>query len=115
MIYAITALFVFQLLGEILVQLVSIPLPGPLAGMLLHTLALLLRGAVPTALEQTSSHILQHLMLLFIPAVTGVMLYFEHVAQEWQPFLLATLGGTVLTLIVTGVVLNYLLRKEEQE
>lgn len=115
MIYAITALFVFQLLGEVLVQILGIPLPGPLAGMLLLTVALLIRGHVPDALENTANNILQNLMLLFIPAVTGVMMYFERVANEWRPFLLATLGGTVLTLIVTGVVLNYLLNKEEQK
>ncbi|MCX5590051.1 CidA/LrgA family protein [Alcaligenes endophyticus] len=114
MIFAITALFIFQLLGEVLVQLLGIPLPGPLAGMLLLTVALFIRNQVPEPLENTANHILQHLMLLFIPAVTGVMMYFERVASEWRPFLLATLGGTVLTLVVTGVVLNYLLNKEEQ-
>lgn len=114
MIYAITALFIFQLLGEVVVQAFSIPLPGPLAGMLLLTLALLIRGKAPVALEQTAGKLLQHLMLLFIPAVTGVMMHFERVASEWLPFIAATLGGTVLTLIVTGAVLNYLLNKKEQ-
>ena len=69
MIYAITALFAFQLLGEILVQTLSLPLPGPLAGMLLLTAALLIRGGVPSSLESTASVMLQNLMLLFIPGI----------------------------------------------
>ncbi len=115
MIYAITALFAFQLLGEILVQTLSLPLPGPLAGMLLLTAALLIRGDVPSSLESTASVMLQNLMLLFIPAVTGVMLYFDRVAEEWQPFLIATLGGTVITMVVTALVLNRLLKNRQEE
>src|SRR5690606_5820787 len=115
MIYAITALFAFQLLGEILVQTLSLPLPGPLAGMLLLTAALLIRGGVPSSLESTASVMLQNLMLLFIPAVTGVMLYFDRVAEEWQPFLIATLGGTVITMVVTALVLNRLLKNRQEE
>ena len=83
MIYAITALFAFQLLGEILVQTLSLPLPGPLAGMLLLTAALLIRGGVPSSLESTASVMLQNLMLLFIPAVTGVMLATAVHAAPW--------------------------------
>ncbi len=115
MIYAITALFAFQLLGEILVQTLSLPLPGPLAGMLLLTAALLIRGGVPSSLESTASVMLQNLMLLFIPAVTGVMLYFDRVAEEWQPFLIATLGGTIITMVVTALVLNRLLKNRQEE
>lgn len=115
MIYAITALFAFQLLGEILVQTLSLPLPGPLAGMLLLTAALLIRGGVPSSLESTASVMLQNLMLLFIPAVTGVMLYFDRVAKEWQPFLIATLGGTIITMVVTALVLNRLLKNRQEE
>lgn len=115
MIYAITALFVFQLLGEILVQALSLPLPGPLAGMLLLAVAFFVRGGVPAAMEQTAGSMLQHLMLLFIPAVTGVMMYFDHVAKEWQPFLAATLGGTLITLVVTAVVLNRLLKNHKED
>ena len=51
MLYAITALFAFQLLGELLVGLLGLPLPGALAGMLLLLAALLALGHVPEALE----------------------------------------------------------------
>ena len=40
----------------------------------------------------------QHLMLLFIPAVTGVMMHFGRVSQEWLPFLAAGVGGAAITL-----------------
>ncbi|MCQ9617506.1 CidA/LrgA family protein [Paenalcaligenes niemegkensis] len=115
MIIAIASLFVFQLLGEIVVQTLDIPLPGPLAGMLLLFLALIVRGGVPAELERTSGNLLQHLMLLFIPAVTGVMMYFERVADEWKAFLITSIVTTAITLVVTALALKWLLRNDDED
>ena len=111
MLYAITALFAFQLLGEILVQLLGLPLPGALAGMLLLLAALLVWGHVPQALEQTAHGLLRNMMLLFIPAVAGVMLHFDRIAREWLPFLVACIAGAAITLVVTAWTLRRLLHK----
>lgn len=54
MLYALTT-FILQLLGELLVQLLGLPLPGALAGMLLPLAALLAYGRVPQALEHRGS------------------------------------------------------------
>lgn len=111
MLYAITALFAFQLLGELLVRLLDIPLPGALAGMLLLLAALLMLGRVPQALEQTAGALLRNMMLLFIPAVAGVMLHFDRIAREWLPFLVACIAGAAITLVVTAWTLSRLLHK----
>jgi putative effector of murein hydrolase LrgA (UPF0299 family) len=52
------------------------------------------------------------MMLLFIPSVTGVMLHFDRVAREWRPFLLASVFGAAVTLVVTALVLKWLLRRQ---
>lgn len=110
MLFAITTLFLFQLIGELLVQWLTLPVPGPLIGMVLLFCALLLRRAVPDALRETSGQLLQHLMLLFIPAVAGVMLHFERVGQEWLPFLAAGIVGAALTMAVTALTLRWMIR-----
>ncbi|GAD20897.1 putative effector of murein hydrolase LrgA [Acidovorax sp. MR-S7] len=110
MVYALTALFAFQLLGELLVQWLHLPLPGALAGMLLLLAALLAYGRVPDALERTAGSLLQNMMLLFIPAIAGVMLHFERIAREWLPFLVAGIAGAAITLAVTAWTLRWLLR-----
>lgn len=115
MLYAFTALLAFQLLGEVLVQLLGLPLPGAVAGMLLLLAALLALGRVPQALERTAGGLLQHMMLLFIPAITGVMLHFDRLAQEWLPFLVAGVGGAALTLAATAWTLRWLLRDSQSE
>ena len=54
--------------------------------------------------------LLRHLMLLFIPAVTGVMMYFDRIAQEWLPFMASCLLGAALTMVATALTLRWMLR-----
>ncbi|MFC3333552.1 CidA/LrgA family protein [Paenalcaligenes hominis] len=63
-------------------------MPGPLAGMLL-LLLLLLYVSVYRCFGTTSSWLVSHLMLLFIPAVAGVMASFGQLKKEWLPFIVA--------------------------
>ncbi|MBP7605544.1 MAG: CidA/LrgA family protein [Giesbergeria sp.] len=112
MIQAFAALLLFQFVGEVLARALQVPLPGPLAGMLLLFAALLLRGHVPAPLASTSGLLLQHMMLMFVPPVAGVMLHFNRVAREWQPFLIASVVGTLVTLVVTALTLQWLLGRQ---
>lgn len=112
MLYAVAVLLTFQLIGEALVQVAGLPLPGPLAGMLLLFAALVLRGGVPESLGHTSNTLLQNMMLLFIPAIAGVMLHFDRVAAEWQPFLVACVVGAAVTLVVTALTFQWLLKRQ---
>lgn len=111
MIQAFAVLLVLQLVGELLVQSLGLPLPGPLIGMLLLFGLLVWRGGVPEPLRRLGEVLLQNMMLLFIPAVAGVMMLFDRVAQEWLPFFVACIGGAAVTLAVTALVLQALLRR----
>lgn len=111
MIQGFAALLILQLVGEVLVQSLSLPLPGPLIGMLLLFAALVVRGSVPQTLKLAADGLLQHLMLLFIPAVAGVMMLFERVGQEWLALLVASVGGAALTMVVTALALRMMLRR----
>ena len=102
MLYALTTLLVFQLLGDLLVRALRLPLPGALAGLLLLLAALLALGRVPAALERLSNGLLQNMMLLFIPSVAGVMLHFGHLAREWLPFAVSGIAGAGVTFAVTA-------------
>jgi holin-like protein len=101
-----TLLLVFQLVGEIIAQGLSLPIPGPVIGMALLFLAIAVRGGHSDAMRQTAQNLLQHLSLLFVPAGTGVMLHFHRVAEEWLPLLASLVISTAATLAVTALVLR---------
>ncbi len=110
MLYAITALFALQLAGEAIVLLTGLPLPGALVGTLLLLAGLMVYGRTPAALERVGSTLLQNMMLLFIPVVAGVMLEFDNLSRQWQPFLLACIVGAALTFVATLLSFRWMMR-----
>ncbi len=99
----IAILLIFQLIGEVVAIILDIPVPGPVIGMLLLLVTLLLRGVVSKSLDSTASSIISHLSLLFIPAGVGVMTHFDRIEAEWLPITLALVFSTILTLALTAV------------
>ncbi len=110
MLGALTVLLVFQLIGEVIVQLAALPIPGPVIGLLLLFLTLCARGSLATPLRDTANGILQHLSLLFVPAGVGVMVHFARISGEWLPILAAVLVSTALAIAVSALVMQALMR-----
>ncbi len=108
MLGAFTLLLVYQLVGEVAVHLLALPVPGPVVGMLLLFLTLLYRGSAPEGLRGTCQTLLSHLSLLFVPAGVGVMLHFQRLGAEWLPISVALVASTVLTIGVTALVMRWL-------
>ena len=107
MLFFITLLLLCQLLGEAAVRLIDLPIPGPVVGMALLFVGLLIRGGEPPeALGQVAGGLLNNLALLFVPAGVGVMLHLELVQAEWVPILGALIGSAVVTVAVTATILS---------
>jgi len=114
MVAAFTWLIMFQLAGEVTVRLFALPLPGPVVGLILLYAVLVIRGAVSEHLRATSNILLQHLMLLLVPATTGLMLHFKRLGEEWLPIILAGVVGTAVTMAVTAVTLRLLVARRNE-
>ena len=101
----ITWLLVYQLIGEVISKGLGLPLPGPVVGMGLLFLTLVIRGDLPDGLKDTASGILKHLSLLFVPAGVGVMMHLHLLEDEWQGITAALVVSTVATIAVTALVM----------
>ncbi|NCC31365.1 MAG: CidA/LrgA family protein [Chloroflexia bacterium] len=106
MINALLSLLVFQLLGEVLVRAIGVPIPGPVVGMLLLFGALKLRGQVPDTLHKVSEALLNHLSLLFVPAGVGVMVHLNLLRTGWWQLLVTVIVSTLITLVVTAITMQ---------
>ena len=115
MLAALTLLLLFQLAGEVIVQFFALPVPGPVVGMALLFVTLVIRGGVPDDLRNTANNLLQHLSLLFVPAGAGVMVHLARLGDEWLAIVVALIASTSITLAVTGLLLCRLLRKSESQ
>lgn len=114
MLEALTLIFSCQLLGESLVRLLGLPLPGPVAGMILLFCGLLVRGGIPDEVGRAAGTLLGHLPLLFVPAGVGVMVHWNLLRGNWLALTVALLVGTLATLLVTALTMvgiQWLLRR----
>lgn len=110
MLAALAALLVCQLLGEAIVRAASLPVPGPVLGMVLLVLAMLARAPLPKGLGATSDGLLKHLSLLFVPAGVGVVQNLAVLGQQGFRLIAVVVLGTVITLAVTALTFEYLAR-----
>jgi len=111
MINTLTLLLLYQLVGELVSRALRLPIPGPVIGMALLFLTLLVRGRIGEELRGGASALLQHLSLLFVPAGAGIMLHLHRVADEWVPITFALIISTFAGMAVTVLVLKFMTPK----
>jgi len=115
MLGSITLILVCQLVGEAIVHLLGLSLPGPVLGMLLLFLVLLVRGRVGRQLDRVARGILANLGLLFVPVAVGVMAQAEALRAEALPIAAALLISSVIAMLVTGWLMQVLDRRGHKE
>lgn len=109
---AILILIGCQLLGELIREALSLPIPGPVVGMFLLAAILVVRGqsagdaSTKSSLDKTAGMLISHMGLLFVPAGVGIIAETHLLRQEWLPILAAVVGSTILGVAVTGFVMH---------
>ena len=113
---AVLILIGCQLLGELIREAFSLPIPGPVVGMFFLAAVLVLRGrntnneTTPSSLEKTAETLISHMGLLFVPAGVGIIAEAGLLRQEWLPIIAAVIGSTILSVAVTGLVMHWISR-----
>ncbi|WP_348945524.1 CidA/LrgA family protein [Chitinibacter sp. FCG-7] len=112
MLYGVTVIFIALFAGEAVNRLVLGAIPGPVTGMLLLTLFAFFRRGFDRRVVDFSSALLRYLALLFIPAGVGLMTLSTQISSQGWALLLTLLISTVITMSVTALLLQYLLRRK---
>jgi holin-like protein len=107
MIRGLVILLAFQSLGELVAKGLSLPIPGPVAGLVFLLCFLLVRKRIDPDLGSVSAAFSQHLGLLFVPAAVGVVIFIPQLAEHALAIGVALLGSVALAIAVTAVVLKY--------
>ncbi|MGE0340323.1 MAG: CidA/LrgA family protein [Xanthobacteraceae bacterium] len=103
MLHAFAILLSLQLAGEALVRAVSSPLPGPVVGLALLFLWLVVKLPLPQATNETADGILKHLSLLFVPAGVGLVQQLPLLREEGWKLLIVILISITVSLAATAV------------
>ena len=122
MVQAFATLLVCQLIGEGIVHLTSIPVPGPVIGLILLAAGLAWRqghrgeaALGETPLGRAANGLLGHLSLLFVPAAVGIVQQGGVLAANGLSIIVALVVSTILTLAVTAYVFVWAVRRFVRE
>ena len=115
MLESLAVLLFCQLMGELTVRALELPVPGPVVGMAILFFGLMIRGNIPEPLAQTANGLLAQLSLLFVPAGVGVMTHLTLLGEQWLPLSVSLIVSTLLTIAVTGLLMQHLAAREDRQ
>ena len=108
----LTWLVLFQLLGTAINHLFLHILPGPIIGLLLLLVFLMVRGEVGQPLNEAAGSLLRYLPLLLVPPAVGVMVYARDIAADFWAIVGALLISCLATLVFVGVLMHKLIQRQ---
>lgn len=109
-----TIILTITVCAELLRYLIPYKIPATIYGLVL--LVVLLRSKI-LKLDQiydTSSFLLNIMPLLYIPALVGLMNAWSSLKAVWFPFIVINLITTLLVMLVSGHVTQWMMRRKDQ-
>jgi len=104
MIGALLVLLLAQLAGEVLARVLGLMMPGPVLGLVLLFVALVVFPRLADFMRPATSGLLAHLSLLFVPAGVGVVAHLDVLGAHAGALLGAVVLSTILAIVVGALV-----------
>ncbi len=122
MLNSIFTILLFQLIGEFIQKFTEISIPGPVIGLILLLGVLLIRAkyfkehpSIENSLVDFSERFLNYLPLLFIPVGVGVVMHLSLLEENLISVISIIVLGTLLTLALTGFIMEKFLKNDNQK
>ena len=106
MIAAFALILVCQLFGEVISELFDLPVPGPVIGLGLLFIGLIVKRHPPKVLTDAADNLLIHFSLLFVPAGVGVVTQLDRLRGDWLPITAALIFSTLLAMVLTALLMS---------
>ena len=108
-------IILFYLVGEYIVSITGIIIPGSIIGLVLLWFSLYLKIVNVKYIEKGASFMLAFLTLFFIPSTVAVINYPELLTVSGGLLILAVIMSTIFALVITGKVSRIIEEKEKQK
>ncbi|MBL6879417.1 MAG: CidA/LrgA family protein [Burkholderiales bacterium] len=120
MLTAIFTILVLQLIGEVLQKYFDLAIPGPVIGLMLMLLTLMMTNSkklnvlasLRTEIINTSEKLLRYLSLLFVPIGVGVVMHLQLLEMQLLRLLVVIVLGTMSTMIFTSLIFSRISSKK---
>jgi holin-like protein len=123
MLNSIFLIFLFQLIGELVQKVLELNIPGPVIGLILLLTTLLLSKKYDHKLIQnlkvnlisSAEKLVHYIPLFFLPVGVGVVMHLSFLEGSLAKVLFIIVFGTLITLALTGLLMEKLLKNKDLE
>ena len=121
MLNSIFLIFLFQLIGELVQKILELNIPGPVIGLILLLTTLLLSKKYDHKLIQnlkvnlisSAEKLVHYIPLFFLPVGVGVVMHLSFLEGSLAKVLFIIVFGTLITLALTGLLMEKLLKNRD--
>ena len=92
--------------------LLPLPIPASVYGLVLMLAALCTGILKLEQVRETAGFLIEIMPVMFIPAAVGLLDAWPSLRSMWLPVILITLLTTVIVMVVTGLVTQFLIRRD---
>ena len=107
----LAVLLSFHFAGLLLRELLHVPLPANVIGLILFIAALFGGWVKLEWVEESAQFLIRHMMLFFAPFVVGTIVFLHVIGSNALGIGLSLIAGTLIVLLVTGKVTAALSKK----
>ena len=100
-------------IGEFLNDLLPLPIPASIYGIILMFLCLKTKIIPLSAVEETARFLIEAMPLMFIPAAVGLLESWDIIKGVWIQYISITVISTVIVMIVAGHVTQAVINHDE--
>lgn len=108
----ITIIFTITFLGEVLHEILPLPIPASIYGLVIMLVSLMTGIVKVNQVSETGNFLLDIMPVMFIPAAVGLMTMWRDIINVIIPLVFIALFTTVLVMVATGKMTDYILKKE---
>tara|TARA_B100000787_G_scaffold163517_1_gene145244 strand:- start:680 stop:1051 length:372 start_codon:yes stop_codon:yes gene_type:complete len=121
MLNSVFLIFLFQLIGELVQKVLELNIPGPVIGLILLLTTLLLSKKydhklikkLKINLINSAENLVHYIPLFFLPVGVGVVMHLSFLEGSLVKVLFIIVFGTLITLAITGLLMEKLLKNKD--
>lgn len=106
---------IISFVGEVCNKLIPLPIPASIYGLVILFVALMTGVIKLEQVKETGKFLIEIMPLMFIPAAVGLLDNWKVLKPIWIPVVVITLVTTVLVMVVTGRVTQFVIRQNKKD
>ena len=111
--YQLAIIFIITFLGEVMYKFIPLPIPASIYGMILMLICLKSKIIKIEQVKTAGNFILEVMPVMFIPAAVGLITVWKEISDIILPILIITILTTIIVMATTGIVTQFILRKDK--